>query len=122
MKTTDTKRMWRGALRTEAEIVELERLRALAFPDVVAGEAALDSVKAVAATLVDAVPTRAEKMFAFITANALAGKTVYLQTSARTTIIRKKHLPQVRVNGRALEIQHGKRWLDYTYVDKVSAQ
>lgn len=66
--------------------------------------------------------TRAQMMFDFITTNANAGRTVYLQTSARTTVIRKKHLAQVRVNGAALEIQCGRKWIDYTWVDKVSAQ
>lgn len=73
----------------------------------------------------ESIPTKAEraaKIFAFITEHASAGKTVYLQTALRTTVIKKKHLPQVRLRNDCLEIQSGKRWLDYTYVDKVSAQ
>jgi len=71
------------------------------------------------------IPTKAEraaKMFAFITEHATAGKTVYLQTALRITTLRKKHLPQVRVRNDSLEIQCGKRWIDYTYVDKVTAR
>lgn len=64
---------------------------------------------------------RAEKMFAFINEQANAGKTVYLQTALRITSLKRKHLPQVRVRDGALEIQCGKRWIDYTWVDRVSA-
>jgi len=60
-------------------------------------------------------------MYAFIVEQATAGKTVYLQTALKTTAIKKKHLPQVRVLNGSLEIQSGKRWLDYTWVNKVSA-
>lgn len=72
-----------------------------------------------------AIPTKAEraaKMFAFIMQHAISGKTIYLQTALRTTTLRKKHLPQVRLHEGSLEIQCGKRWIDYTYVDKVSAR
>jgi hypothetical protein len=64
----------------------------------------------------------AARMYTFIVEQATAGKTVYLQTPLRTTTIKKKHLNMVRVQNGALEIQHGKRWLDYTYVNKLSAQ
>lgn len=64
----------------------------------------------------------AARRYAFIVEQANAGKTVYLQTTMRTTVIKKKHLPWVRVKNGALEIRCGKRWIDYTLVDKVSAQ
>lgn len=63
---------------------------------------------------------RAAKIFEFITENATAGRTVYLHTAMRVTSLKKKHLPQVRVKNDALEIQCGKRWIDYTWVDRVS--
>jgi hypothetical protein len=66
--------------------------------------------------------TRADKMLAFITENANAGRTVYLHTRLRITSLKRKHLPQVRVRNRCLEIQCGKRWIDYTYVDRVTAE
>lgn len=64
---------------------------------------------------------RAAKMFTFITENANAGRTVYLQTALRITSLKAKNLPQVRVKNDSLEIQCGKRWIDYTWVDRVSA-
>jgi len=64
---------------------------------------------------------RAAKMFAFIIENANAGRTVYLQTALRITSLKKNHLPQVRVKDDSLEIQCGKRWIDYTYVNRVTA-
>ena len=64
---------------------------------------------------------RAEEMLAFIRANIAAGRTCYLATATRITKIQAKHLPQVRVRGNALEIQSGKRWLDYTHT-ALSAQ
>lgn len=66
--------------------------------------------------------TRADKIFAFITENANAGRTVTLWTMTKGTAIKRKHLPQVRVRGNCLEIQCGKRWIDYTYVSKVTAE
>lgn len=71
------------------------------------------------------VHTKAEiaaKRYAFIVEQANAGRTVYLQTQLRTTTIKKKHLPQVRLHNDCLEIQCGKRWIDYTLVNTVSAQ
>lgn len=65
--------------------------------------------------------TRAEKMLSFIVENANAGRTVYLHTALRITSIKRKHLPQVRVHNGALEIQCGKRWIDYTWVNKLTA-
>lgn len=64
---------------------------------------------------------RAAKMLAFITEQANAGRTVYLATALRVTSLKRKHLPQVRVHNGALEIQCGKRWIDYTYT-QVSAR
>jgi hypothetical protein len=64
---------------------------------------------------------RATRMFDFITAQANAGRTVYLQTALRITSLKRKNLPQVRVHNDSLEIQCGKRWIDYTWVDRVSA-
>ena len=64
---------------------------------------------------------RADEMLAFIRANIAAGRTCYLATATRITKIQAKHLPQVRVRGNALEIQSGKRWLDYTHT-ALSAQ
>ena len=64
---------------------------------------------------------QAQAKFDWIKAQIDAGKTVYLATQLRITKITAKHLPMVRVHGEALEIQHGKRWIDYSYT-KVSAQ
>lgn len=75
--------------------------------------------------MTDKIPSKAEvaeRRYAFIVEQANAGKTVYLQTALRTTIVKKKHLPQVRLHNGCLEIQCGKRWIDYTLVNKVSAQ
>lgn len=58
---------------------------------------------------------KAQGMFEFITTQLAAGRTCYLATALRVTKIQKKHLPQVRVNGNALEIRSGARWLDYTH-------
>ena len=69
----------------------------------------------------DSATNRAEEMMAFIVANLAAGRTCYLATMTKITKIQKKHLPQVRVRGNALEIQCGKRWLDYTHT-RLSAQ
>ena len=68
-----------------------------------------------------AAPNRAEGMLAFIKKNLAEGRTVYLSTMTKVTKIQAKHLPQVRVRGNALEIQSGKRWLDYTHT-RLSAQ
>ena len=65
--------------------------------------------------------SRAEEMMAFIVANLNAGRTCYLATMTKVTMLKKKHLVQVRVRGNALEIQCGKRWLDYTHTG-LSAQ
>ena len=64
---------------------------------------------------------RAAKIMAFIAENTAEGRTVYLHTRLRITSLKRKHLPQVRVRNDALEIQCGKRWIDYTYVDRVTA-
>lgn len=60
-------------------------------------------------------------MFDFIKAQTDAGRTCYLATALRVTKIQAKHVDQIRVNGAALEIQCGKRWLDYTHT-ALSAQ
>ena len=65
--------------------------------------------------------SRADEMMAFIVANLNAGRTCYLATMTKVTMLKKKHLVQVRVRGNALEIQCGKRWLDYTHTG-LSAQ
>ena len=49
----------------------------------------------------------------WIKARIAEGRTVYLSTYLRSTKITAKHLHMVRVNGDALEIQHGKKWLNY---------
>lgn len=64
---------------------------------------------------------RAAKMLAFITENVNAGRTVYAATALKVTKIQKKHLAQVRVRNGALEVQHGSKWLDYSYT-KLTAQ
>jgi len=58
---------------------------------------------------------RAEAMYAFIVEQTKAGRTCYLSTPLRRTVIKEKHLPMIRVRGAALEIQSGKNWLDYTF-------
>jgi hypothetical protein len=58
---------------------------------------------------------KAQGMYDFIKAQVEAGRTCYLATALRITKIQKKHLIQVRVNGNALEILCGKRWIDYTH-------
>ena len=70
----------------------------------------------------DDATSRADKMLAFIKASLETGRTCYLATGLRVTKLQKKHLPQVRVRGNALEIQCGKRWLDYTHVSKLWAE
>jgi hypothetical protein len=65
--------------------------------------------------------TRAEAIYAFIIENVNAGRPVTLWTMTKGTKITKRALPQVRVNGAALEVQCGKRWIDYTWVSKVTA-
>lgn len=42
-------------------------------------------------------------------------KTVYFQTRLNTTAVKKKHLKMIRLRNNAIEIQSGKRWLDYSY-------
>lgn len=59
--------------------------------------------------------TKAQRMYDFIVAQTAAGRTCYLATALRVTKIQAKHMDQVRVKGNALEIQCGKRWIDYTY-------
>jgi len=44
-----------------------------------------------------------------------AGKTVYFQTVYNITPIKKKHLQMIRLRNNAIEIQHGKRWVDYSH-------
>lgn len=68
-----------------------------------------------------ATQNRAEGMLAFIRENLAAGRTCYLASMTKITKLQAKHLPQVRVRGNALEIQCGKRWLDYTHTN-LSAQ
>ena len=58
--------------------------------------------------------TRGEKMYDFIQAAWLRGQTCYLSTALRVTKIAPKHAAQVRVRRGCLEIQRGKRWLDYS--------
>lgn len=58
---------------------------------------------------------RAQAMHDFIHKHAGEGKTVYLQTPLRTTAIKKKHLGMVRLRNGALEVQHGKKWLDHSH-------
>lgn len=75
--------------------------------------------------MTDKIPSKAEvaeARYAFIVKHATAGKTVYLHTALRITVVKKKHLPQVRLHNGCLEIQCGNRWIDYTLVNKVSAQ
>ena len=69
-----------------------------------------------------ATQTRADKIMAFIVENVNAGRCVTLWTQTKGTALRKKNLSQVRVRGAALEIQSGKRWIDYTWVSKVTAE
>jgi hypothetical protein len=66
----------------------------------------------------------AQKIFAFITEHCNAGKTVTLWTWTKGTSIKKKHLAMVKLSadGKTLWIQSGKRWLDYTYVSRVTAE
>jgi hypothetical protein len=64
---------------------------------------------------------RAADMHQFIVNQLAAGRTVYLQTALRTTVLKTKHLPMVRVHNGALEIQSGGKWLDYTYT-QLTAQ
>lgn len=65
--------------------------------------------------------TQAQAMFDWIKARLAEGRTVYLSTYLRTTAVKAKHLPMIRVRNGALEIQSGRRWLDYTYT-KVTAR
>jgi hypothetical protein len=44
-----------------------------------------------------------------------AGKTVYFQTYLNTTMVKKKHLDMIRLRNNAIEIQSGKRWVDYSH-------
>lgn len=62
----------------------------------------------------------AEKKLEWIKAQIAAGRTVYLSTCLRVTKITAKHIGQIRVRGNALEIQHGRRWIDYSHT-KISA-
>lgn len=65
---------------------------------------------------------RAEKIYEFIVVNVAAGRTATLWTALKGTSIRKHNLPQVRVRGNALEIQCGKRWIDYTWISRATAE
>lgn len=62
----------------------------------------------------------AAEKFEWIKNQIAAGRTVYLATYTGATKITAKHLPQVRVNGDNLEVQHGRKWLNHNY-SKLSA-
>lgn len=63
----------------------------------------------------------AEAKLKWIHERIAEGRTVYLSTALRVTKLTKKHLAMVRVKNGALEIQHGKRWIDYSFT-KITAQ
>lgn len=65
----------------------------------------------------------AEAKLDFIKTHVAAGRTVYLSTALRHTVIANaKHLALVRVKGNNLQIQMGKQgWLNYDYA-KLTAQ
>lgn len=49
------------------------------------------------------------------------GRTVYLSTTTRHTLIRAKHLPLVRATDKALEVCNSGTWINHNY-SKLSAQ
>lgn len=62
-----------------------------------------------------------EAKLAWIKAQIAAGRTVYLSTAYRATKITAKHVDLIRVRGNALEVKHGKRWIDYSYTQITAA-
>ena len=60
---------------------------------------------------------QAQTKYDWIAAQLAAGRTVYLSTALRSTALKAKHLPMVRVSNGSLEVQHGKRWIDYSYTN-----
>ena len=58
---------------------------------------------------------RVRKQYAWVVAQAKAGRTVYLTTALRCTKITAKHLEMVKATKTGLMIQHGKKWLDYSH-------
>jgi hypothetical protein len=63
----------------------------------------------------------ASKKLEWIKEQISAGRAVYLSTYTKATMIKAKHLPQVRVRDGHLEVQHGKAWLNHDY-SKITAQ
>jgi hypothetical protein len=55
----------------------------------------------------------AETKLTWIKERIAEGRTVYLTTYLRATKITAKHLQLIRVRNNALEVCHGKKWLDY---------
>ena len=52
----------------------------------------------------------AEERFAWIKARHDEGRTVYVQNYLHVWKIAPKHRETIRLNGRHVELQHGKRW------------
>jgi hypothetical protein len=71
---------------------------------------------------VEAYESRAAKLHEFVTSSLEDGRTVYLHTRYRVTKLSKRHLPLIRVRGNAFEIKCGKRWIDYTWIDRATAE
>ena len=65
-------------------------------------------------------PTSADIKLTWIKDRLSEGLTVYLSTAHKHTKITTKHLPQVRSNNGALEVQHGRQWLNHNY-SRISA-
>jgi hypothetical protein len=63
----------------------------------------------------------AERKNSFINEHLAAGRTVYIQTALRTWKLSRKHTAMVKVSGKSIYMQNGKRWdcIDYC---KISAQ
>jgi hypothetical protein len=62
----------------------------------------------------------ATRKYEWIKEQINAGRTVYLSTYTGATKLQAKHLPQLRVRGDNLEVQHGNKWLNHNY-SKLSA-
>lgn len=64
----------------------------------------------------------AETKLEWIKARIAEGRTVYLSTHARHTVIKAKHLPLVRVVGENLQVLQGKQgWLNHN-LSRLSAR
>lgn len=57
----------------------------------------------------------AQEKLDWIKARLAEGRTVYLSTYTRATVIKARHLPQIRARDGNLEVQHGRRWLNHNF-------